>query len=258
VTYYLAHSGEEDDFFGVPFPAVGVRVVFDIERLFAARERLMKSSVERNVVGDEGIVVHEHPMAMLTLPDRLWSVDDVEGEIRDFPSNQWFRCKSLTVREELPPWLAMGPHGDSVKQVIDQALDLTDEQASTIAATDAADEKRLVQIIWDRWLSSRKSGSPVGFGLAAIHDAVVEAARRTGPHLFRWDEEDGVEVIGDPRWEQAGSAANAAALAFGEPDILSTEENSGWRCDGRVGVAQRALEPERAAMNSVVIAPPNG
>jgi hypothetical protein len=224
--YYLAHHGEEREFLGVPFPAVGARVRFDIARLFAARERLSGAPVDRTVVGDEGLVVYEDPMAVLTLPDRLWRVGDIDGEVRVVPRRYgWMRCKSLTVREELPNWLVMGPHGDLVAQVIDQARDLTDEQTRTIAAMDAADEASLYRALWDRWLLNHESGSPVGCGLSAVHDAVGEAARRTGPHLFCWDVEDEVEVINDTAWQQAGHAALAAAIARGAPQILSNQEN---------------------------------
>lgn len=223
--YYLAQKGSEENFYGVPLPAVGIRVVFDIERLFAARERGLGRPVDRKVAGDEGLVVHEDPMAVLTLPDRLWRVDDLSGAIRLHPANPWLRCQSLTVVEEVPAWLVMGPHGDLLAQVIDQARALTDEQAHAMAAMDSAEEQRLVRAVWDRWLRQHRSGSPVGCGLYAVHRAVTETARRTGAHLFGWDDEDEVEVLTDESWRQASAAANAAALALGAPEILGAEEN---------------------------------
>lgn len=106
--YYLAHRGTGVDFFGVPLPTAGARVVFDIERLFAARDRDAGRPVKREIVGDEGLVVYEDPLAVLVLPDRLWRVSDIERPIRLHPSNRWFRCRALTVREELLTWLVMG------------------------------------------------------------------------------------------------------------------------------------------------------
>ncbi|MCM6778400.1 hypothetical protein NDR87_33015 [Nocardia sp. CDC159] len=229
MTYYLAHRGGECAFFGVPFPAVGVRVEFDRDKLFAARERLSGAPAGPKADEDDGLVVHEEPMAVLALPDRLWRVDDLDGEIRIHPSNRWIRCTSLTVREELPNWLVMGPHGDLVAQVIDQARDLTDEQARAIAAMDPDEEIRLTRTVWDRWLHNPESpvgcGSPVGAGLLEVHQAVTAAARRTGPHLFGWDQEDEAEVITDMAWRQADAAATAAALAYGAPHILDDQEN---------------------------------
>ncbi|MBF6334259.1 hypothetical protein [Nocardia transvalensis] len=229
MTYYLAHKGGEREFFGVPFPAVGVRVGFDRDKLFAARERLSGAPVDRQADGDEGLVVHEDPMVVSALPDRLWRVDDLEGELRLRPGNRWVRCTSLTVREELPNWLVMGPNGDLVAQVIDQVRDLTDEQARAIAAMAPDEEKWLTRTLWDRWLSNPDSpvgcGSPVGSGLSEVHRAVTAAARRTGPHLFGWDPEDEAEVITDMAWQQAGAAADAAALAYGAPHILDNQEN---------------------------------
>ncbi len=227
VTYYLAHGGSEDDFFGVPFPSVGARVVFNIERLFAARIRTGGWSNPREVVGDEGLVVHEDPMAVLVMPDRLWRVDDLDGEIRLAPNNRWLRCRALTVRQELPTWLVMGPRGNLVAQVIDQARNLTDPQAKALATMDAAEEERLVGAMWDAWLPTHRSGSPIGHGLNDVHYAVEEAARRMGPHLFGWDEQAGLEVLVDPTWQQAAHAANAAALGLGAPELLGDQGSQG-------------------------------
>ncbi|WP_425387919.1 type IV secretory system conjugative DNA transfer family protein [Amycolatopsis nigrescens] len=60
----------------MPLPAVGIRVVFDIDRLFASRDRLAGRPVERKVVGDEGLVVYEDPMDA-SMPDRLCAGDRV-------------------------------------------------------------------------------------------------------------------------------------------------------------------------------------
>ena len=223
--YYLTHKGAEAEFLGTPFPAVGVRVVFDVERLFAARERLLGRPVDRHVVGDEGLVVHEDPTAVLTLPDRLWRVDHLGRARRHRPTDRWLRCGSLTVVEEVPAWLALGPYGDRVVRVIDQAHALTDEQARVIAARDDARERRLVRELWQRWLPRHRAGSPIAGGLAEVYEAVTGAARRTGPHLFGWDDEDGVEVLTDGSWQQAAAAAGAAALAAGAPGILAAADD---------------------------------
>ena len=228
VAYYLACAPDSEDYFGVPSPAVGVRVVFDAGRLVAAREGGLGDAVARELTGDEGLVVLEDPRERLTWPCRLWRVDNLEGAVRLLPSNGWLLCKAVTVREELPGWLVMGPRGDAVVQVVEQARGLTGAQASAIAALDEDDEGRLYQAVWDRWLRLRTggSGSPLGkVGLYPVFHAVNQAARRTSPTLFGWDEADGVEVLTDPAWVQAQHAAMAAALALGAPDILDVEEN---------------------------------
>jgi hypothetical protein len=225
--YYLPHHGAADEFFGVPYPSVGVRVVFDIGRLFASRDRLMGRPVDRKISGDEGLVAYADAMAVLTLPDRLWRVDDLDGVVRVHPRNPWVRCTALTVREDLPNWFVMGPHGDSVASVIDRARRLTDEQARAIASLDAADEERLASAAWDPRGDTTYgyTVTPVGCGLHEVYRAVEEAARQTDPRLFAWDEEDGAEFLADPAWIQAARAANAAALAVGAPDILTPQEN---------------------------------
>jgi hypothetical protein len=226
VAYYLEHRGGEDDFHGRPYPSVGARVVFDIDRLFAARDRYAELRGDRTVTGDEGLVVHEDPMAVLVVPDRLWRVDDLQGVVRPVTGRGWLRCRALTVREELPTWLVMGPHGEAVARVINQARSLTDQQARAIAAMDPADEERLVGVVWDRWhAAGGRSGSPVGRGLLEVNHAIEDSARRTSSLLFGWDDEDGREVVVDPAWQQAGHAANAAALAMGAPEMAGVEES---------------------------------
>jgi hypothetical protein len=176
--------------------------------------------------GDEGLVVLEDPMEALTWPCRLWRVDDLEGVVRLQPSNRWLRCKAVTVCEELPGWLVLGPRGDAVVGVVEQARSLTSAQVNAIAAMGGDDERGLYRAAWDRWRRTHQSGSPVGrVGLVAVVRAVEEAARRTSPALFGWDEEDEVEVLTDPAWMQASHAATAAALAFGAPDILKVGEH---------------------------------
>lgn len=227
MAYYLAQSGGDEEFFGSPMPAEGVRVVFDPDRLLAARERKYPDlpSMSRSDADDEGLVVYQDPMAVVKLPDRLWRVEELAGGRRLAASNRWVRCKSLTVREELPRWLVMGPHGFAVERVMDQARGLTEESVHAVAAMDPADEEYLVGEVWQRFLQMHPSGSPIGCGLIAVSGCIDEAARRVDPGLFGLDEDDGVEVLMDPTWQQAGHAACAAALALGAPDLLGEAEN---------------------------------
>jgi hypothetical protein len=192
--------------------------------LFAARERRLGRPVTHELAGDEGLVVHEEPREVFTWPCRLWRVEDVEGVVRLRAENRWFRCKALTVVEELPAWLVLGGHGDSVVGVIEQARRLTREQVRDLAELDGGDEARAYGAAWRRWLAADGRGSPLGQGLLVVHSAVVEAARRTDHGLFAWDEEDEVEVLADPAWQQAGEAAVAAALALGTPEIFDPFE----------------------------------
>jgi hypothetical protein len=156
--------------------------------------------------------------------------------IRLRPENPRLRCASLTVLEEVPSWLVMGPHGELVAQVIVQARELTDEQARAIAAMDSVDE-RLVRAMWDRWLPGHRSGSSVGCGLSALHAAVTEAAHRTGSHLFGWDEMGGVEVLADDSWQQA-AVGRGRAGPWGRPRSSVPRTTGRWRGVGRVRCAR--------------------
>lgn len=210
VTYYLADTGPADEFPGVPYPRPGAQVAFDIDKLAADAG---------------GLVVYEDPMDVESWPCRLWRVGDLVAGVRPDPSNRWLRCRALTVYEELPGWLVMGPRGREVAAVIEQARDLTGDEVNAIAAIEDRDEQALYRALWDRWLRTHESGSPVGCGLSVLSRTVEDAARRVGDSLFAWDEDDEVEVLADPAWRQARHAALAAALAVGAPDVLDTREN---------------------------------
>jgi hypothetical protein len=223
--YYLSHAGTEDDFYGVPFPAVGERVIFDVGRLLAARERVRGSADPHLLRGDEGLVVLENPLDVLNWPCQLWRVEDLKGVIRPWPTASYLWCQALVVHEELPSWHVMGSHGDAVVAIAERARLLTAEDVAAIAALPAAEEDESYRAVWQRWQAERqRSGSPVGCGLLMLRRAVQEAARTIDPGLFGWDEDDGVEVLADPAWQQASHAAAAAALADGAAEILGPGE----------------------------------
>lgn len=225
VVMYFALASEDERFFGTPTPAPAVRVSFDPERFFAARERHGRA-VERRLVGDEGLVVHECASDELVWPASLWRVDDLERPVRLMPGNRWVRCLAFTVVDQVPTWLVAGPHGDAVEWVINQARALTAEQVGSLASMPEEPEEPLRKALWGRWMRARRSGSPVGCGLTTLYQAIDEAARRVGPSLFGWSEEDGGEVLTDPAWQKAGRAASAAALALGAPELVSSEQGS--------------------------------
>lgn len=216
--YFAVDLGK--DIFGDPEPAPGVRVRFVIEKLFAARGKPFP------LKGDEGLVVYQDPTGTITWPSRLWQVTDLERPVRVMPGNTWVRCQAFTVEREVPTWLAAGPQGYAVQQVIAQAKALTDGQVAALAALSDEGERELTQQLWKRWSDAyHRSGSPVGGALTAVHQAVDEAARRTSSTLFEWSEDDGGDVLSDPAWIRAGQAANRAALAYGTPDLLTEEQH---------------------------------
>lgn len=167
---------------------------------------------------------------MFALPDRLWRVDDLDGVIRDSysPGSPWLWSTTLTVREELPNWRVMGPHGDTVMQVIGQVRALTDEQAQAIGTMDAAEETRIVGACADRLRqATRAFGFPIiGCGWIEAHNAASKAAQRASTRPFaRTDPDDpGTEDLADPAWVQARAAGRAAVLAFGAPEFFDQHE----------------------------------
>lgn len=217
---------DDDRYFGEPGLARGVRVRFEADRLFAARERRTGRPVERRLAGDEGLVVAEVATDVILWPFSLWRVEDLDRPLRVRPANRWVRCQAFTVVEQVPTWMVAGPSGYAVEWVISRARALTGDQVAALAAMPGDDEEPLKQALWDRWLADHRSGSPVGCGLTTLQDAVEAAARRAGPRLFSWDEQDEVEVLSDPAWQAASHAASGAALALGAPELLAPEERA--------------------------------
>ena len=216
-------------YFGIPDLAPGARVRFDPDKLFAARERDTGRPADRVLAGDEGLLVHEIATDVIVWPSSLWRVDELERPVRVRPRNMWVRCRAFTVVEQAPAWLVAGPYGDGVEWVITRARELTSDQVGALAALSEDDgEEELQRSLRDRWVRDHLYGSrsPVGCGLSTLRRVVEDAARRAGSELFGWDEEDGAEVLRDPGWLRAHSAAHGAALALGAPEFLSAEQNA--------------------------------
>ncbi|MFE2297044.1 hypothetical protein ACFXAW_02470 [Streptomyces sp. NPDC059445] len=216
---------DAESFYGEPEPAPGARVAFAPDKLSAARARRTGRRVDRQSVGDDGLVVDEIATDVLVWPSSLWRVADLEP-VRPTPLHRWVRCRAFTVVEQVPSWLVAGPHGDVVEWVITRTRALTGAQVDALAALPDEDEGPLTRTLWARWSRDSRTGSPVGCALTALDDAVMEAAHRVGPHLFGRDEEDDVEVLSDPAWLRAFGAAYAAALALGAPEFLTPQENA--------------------------------
>jgi hypothetical protein len=88
--------------YGSPPPAPGARCVFEPELLLAARYTLDGSPPSRELTATDGMLVHEDPTNVLTWPCRLWRVKDVDQRLWDGARVRWFRCRALTVVEEVP------------------------------------------------------------------------------------------------------------------------------------------------------------
>ncbi len=223
---YYGYNGPER-FYGEPHLAPRARVHFAPEKLFGARERRAGRPVNRRLAGNEGLVVEEEATGLLVWPESLWRVDGLERPVRLLPGNKWVRCLAFTVVEQVPTWLVAGPHGDYVEWVISRARTLTAEEVDALAALPDEDEEDLYRALWARWSENlRSSGSPIGCSPLTLSNAVTEAARRAGPQLFGWDEDDEVEVLSDPEWLGASKAAYSAALALGAPELVSPKESA--------------------------------
>jgi hypothetical protein len=218
---------DDEQYLGTPDLAPGARVRFDPGRLFDAMEREAGHPVDRRVPAGAGLLVHDHATEVLRWPSSLWRVEDPQWARPVRSGDRWKRCRAFTVVEQAPTWLVAGPHGYAVQWVVNRARALTADQVAALVALPGDDEEPLSVALWKHWLQGHRGDSPVGCGLMTLVHAIDEAARRVGgPELFGLDQRDGVVVLSDPVWQDAGHAAYGAALAFGAPDLLSPEQNA--------------------------------
>lgn len=218
---YFAMPMEDRSFFGSPRPARGARVVFEPDKLLAAREQSGRRAWP--VSDEDGLVVDEDVRGVLLWPASLWRVEDLERPVRLAPATRWVRVLAFTVVEQVPTWRVAGRHGYAVAWVIDLARALTAEQVEALAALPEEQEEQeepLRAALWQRWRQARRSGSPLGCGLTVLHTAVHDAARDVSASLFSPVREDGRGTLTDPAWQSAGRAAEAAALGLGAPELL--------------------------------------
>lgn len=202
------------NFCGEPEPAPGARVVFSAEQWREARRRAGHPAPEE-VPWAIGFHVYERARDSLRWPCRLWRVEDVD-EQRDRREGGWyFRCRALTVVEEVPPWWALGPHGERVAELIEQARALTPRQVAFIAAMDGAAEREL-----------HGRGVPADMGNCGVHvnRAFHEVTDRVGDELRTWDPDLQVLVLSDPAWLQARQAVQSAARAVAAPEAYTAAE----------------------------------
>jgi hypothetical protein len=210
---------DAERFYGEPEPEVGARVRFVPDKLLDYRYGPERTA-DQKLESDAGLMVQDVATIVLSWPTSLWRVDDLERPMRG--GYRRTRCLAFTVVEQVPTWLVAGPHGDAVEWVISLTRKLTGDQVHALASMPNEGEAPLKQAMWEKW---QHTGSPVGCGLLTLSQAVDDAARRVGSHLFALDE-DGVESLNDPSWLRAFGAAHSAALGLGAPELFAPHERA--------------------------------
>lgn len=131
-------------------------------------------------------------------PCRLFRVKPVGRALKasDLPNKR--ACSALRVAEELPAWLTLGPNGQQVAALIEQARGTTPEQATRLRAA------------WRPVRSAQLARSRVG---KSAQDAAGGAARNAA-----W-----IAAWGAAR-NAAGDAAGGVAWAYVTRDLITPEQ----------------------------------
>jgi hypothetical protein len=210
VDLFVATDPDGSGFYGTPGLAPGARCVFEPELLYAP------GPPPRELPESAGMVVHENPRDVLHWPGRLWRVRDVDERrwCECHPQERWFRCRELTVVEEVPFWLVFGPRGDQVVTIVQQAGRLTQQQVERIAAMDGSSERELYEKHWD---------DGTGNSMLPVSRAAEDAAWSCDEALFGYDPESGRHHLADDAWTDARDCAIAAAWGL-EQDLYSDAE----------------------------------
>jgi len=175
-------------------------------------------------------------------PGRLWQVEILKaGRERPRAEASYTRALSVRVIGEAPVSLLFGPHGDLVCRVIEKASVVTLEEVSRLPAARHPLARRAYSCAWSRWLGrgdaesgeehadtlaapsdGTNSRSPIGSGFTVLYAVLTNRARElAGDAAFVLDDEG--DPVFAPDWQAAADAFLHAAMAFGAPDLASSD-----------------------------------
>ncbi|KJK44715.1 hypothetical protein UK23_28485 [Lentzea aerocolonigenes] len=200
-------------YYGSPEPAPGARVFFVYERWLETH--LLAGHSEPLETDMVGFHVFTRARETSYWPCRLFRVRDLDVYNRWPDIHGWYCCRMMTLVEELPSWHALGPHGERVAEVLEQAQALTSEQVARIAAMDGTAERRL---------HARGQPRDVGHSGAYLGRAIHAAADRSGDKVRRWDSGFQVHVLGHRGWQEALQAGHAMLWATAAPEAYNVRE----------------------------------
>jgi len=176
--------------------------------------------------GRFGLYVWEHPEGIsVKWPVRVFRVTDIDEVRRSGFARRIHVCRAVTVVDEIPAWRIFGANGATVVRLVEQAAALDEESVGRFAPP-------LPEA--NAWVITHNEARDDGGTLSAaiiVRDALYDAARRSPVALFEtrevWDSEAGTymtEVLVDPRWKAALSAAWCAAYGFAAKPFIDARQ----------------------------------
>jgi hypothetical protein len=214
VDLYWAVRPDLSNYYGSSDPAPGARVMFVVQRWRDAQLR-EGHSPPLELPDMVGFHVCKRARDVYGWPCRLWRVRDLDA-YHHWPEDYGsYCCRMLTVVEEVPSWQALGPHGERVAEILEQARALTSEQVARIAAMDGTAERRL---------HGRGQPRDVGSGGSYLNREVHAAAGSSGEKVLRWDSGFQVHALAHRAWLEALHAGQAMLWATAAPERYTEAE----------------------------------
>lgn len=219
------------------------------------RDADVGSTVRNPSAGPPWIVVN-HALAAVSVarwPGRLFRVEILE-RAREQPRSyaNYTRAVAVKVAAELPTLLLLGAHGEHIAEILGRIDTLTLDEAFALAAATEPSSSEIYATAWGKWLAEvdkhsvhldadhrdtlqirvGHTVSPVGYALSLVSSKMQNRAQRvSGPAALCVDAGGEAELLAP--WQGATSALLHAAMAYGAPGLLSSQQTaalkSSWR-----------------------------
>lgn len=206
-------------------------------------------------------IIVNHEITSIAIPSqwpgRLWRTEIVDAvtdtdvraakSFKPTASAGYTRAVAIRVIEELPLALLFGPQGEAVCSVINRARNLAIDDMHSLATARHPDVGMVYSRVWRTWLGGddesrnnmdedlsgtllfpgTRGGSPINRGFSVIYTQVAKRAQElVGASAFVEDPIDREGASLEPTWTAACDALLDAAMAFGAPSLLSSDDAS--------------------------------
>lgn len=201
------------------------------------------------------IVVHRSldDVSVARWPGRLFRVEILEtASEQPMSYANYTRAVAVTVVAELPALLLLGTHGENVAKILVKIDTLTLDEAFALAEVTKPSSSEIYATAWGNWLAEvdkqsvyldadhrntlqirvGPTVSPVGYALSLVYSKMHNRAQTvSGPAAICFNA-DGEGELQAP-WQGATNALLHAAMAYGAPGLLSSQQTTAlkypWR-----------------------------
>ena len=197
-----------------------------------------------------------HKVLVTKWPGKLYKAEIInqaaEKDInRGLVKDIWYtRTLGVKILEEVPIENIFGNNGSKIKQVVDIARYITEEQANRLAEISLEYNRELYSKVWEKWISitdkeyaslakdhqctleahpkNQKHESPIRKGLSITWTQLYHRARELEGDLAVYTDEEG-DVCLVPKWSNAGEHLLNAGISYESNNLLTDAEKEQLR-----------------------------